>query len=215
MTSASTLDEALQRAAAADSLLVATDFDGVLAPFDVDPMAVRPAAGGMESLRALAALPATTVAIVSGRDLEALGALTGVAEDEPIELIGSHGAESTSTGRPIRHGGRGGEPRRREATRRARCKTSVSLVAERHPIGHGRAQGRRGRRAHPRPATGDIVDAAVTEAREVALDPSRRQGPQGQVGPELSVSHADKGSAVTAPGPRSGRDRPDGTSATT
>ena len=63
VTSASTLDEALARAAAAESLLVATDFDGVLAPFDVDPMAVRPAAGGMESLRALAALPATTVAI--------------------------------------------------------------------------------------------------------------------------------------------------------
>ncbi len=36
------------------------------------------------------------VAVVSGRDLTTLRALTGIETEEPITLIGSHGAESSS-----------------------------------------------------------------------------------------------------------------------
>lgn len=201
MTSASTLDEALGRAAAAESLLVATDFDGVLAPFDVDPMAVRPAAGGMESLRALAALPATTVAIVSGRDLEALGALASVGEDEPIVLIGSHGAESTSPA--VRFAMEAAAVSTEDERRLAALDADISrLLAERHPMAtveHKAAAVVVHTRGLPR----DIADAAVAEAREVALTHSGVRVLKGKSVLELSVSHADKGSAVTA----LGRDR--------
>ncbi|MFK5635650.1 trehalose-phosphatase [Ornithinimicrobium sp. LYQ103] len=87
------LSDAVHRFAALPSILVATDFDGALAPLVLDPMESRPVQGGMESLVALAALPGTVVALVSGRALEPLRQLTG-AED-PLLLIGSHGAEES------------------------------------------------------------------------------------------------------------------------
>ena len=201
MTSANTLDEALGRAAAAKSLLVATDFDGVLAPFDVDPMAVRPAPGAMESLRALAALPATTVAIVSGRDLEALGVLTSVTVDDPIVLIGSHGAESTSPA--VRSAMEAAAVSPDDEERLAALEAEISrLVSERHPsaaVEHKAAAVV----VHTRGLPPDVADAAIAEAREAALAHPGVKVLKGKSVLELSVSHADKGSAVTA----LGRDR--------
>src|SRR5689334_24864960 len=83
--------------ASAPTVLVASDFDGVLAPLVRDPMASRPLPGTIESLEGLAALPATYAAVVSGRDLSTLTQLTGLA-DSAVTRIGSHGAE-TSGGR--------------------------------------------------------------------------------------------------------------------
>lgn len=88
---------ALTTAAQAGALVVATDFDGVLAPLVLDPSTSRPLPGTVESLRALAALPDTYAAVVSGRDLATLGRLTGIG-DGPVTLIGSHGAESSAAG---------------------------------------------------------------------------------------------------------------------
>lgn len=87
------LSDAVHRFAALPSILVATDFDGALAPLVLDPMESRPVEGGMESLVALAGLPGTTVALVSGRALEPLRQLTGA--QDPLLLIGSHGAEES------------------------------------------------------------------------------------------------------------------------
>lgn len=87
------LRKALASFAARDRILVGTDFDGVLAPLVEDPSQSRPVDGSMELLRDLAAAPGVDVAIVSGRHLSALQALTGVGSSEPIVLIGSHGAE--------------------------------------------------------------------------------------------------------------------------
>jgi trehalose 6-phosphate phosphatase len=92
------LAEALSSAASCSTLVVATDFDGVLAPIVLDPMSSRPVDGSIEDLRRLAARPGVHVAVVSGRDLATLSELTGVELDGPIRLVGSHGAES-STGR--------------------------------------------------------------------------------------------------------------------
>jgi trehalose 6-phosphate phosphatase len=201
VTTESTLDAALRRAAAAESLLVATDFDGVLAPFDVDPMAVRPAPGGMESLRALAALPATTVAIVSGRDLEALAVLTSVTEGEPIVLVGSHGAESTSPA--VRSAMEAAAVTMEDERRLAALDADISrLVAERHPLAaveHKTAAVVVHTRGLPR----DVAAAALADAREVALAHPGVRILKGKSVLELSVSPADKGSAVTA----LGRDR--------
>lgn len=91
------LSQAISRVAAVPRLLVATDFDGVLAPLVDDPMTSRALPGDLEALRGLADLPETGVALVSGRDLATLLALTGVdPASEPIVAFGSHGAQSTS-----------------------------------------------------------------------------------------------------------------------
>lgn len=92
------LDAALERVVRADRLLVASDFDGVLAPLVDDPMSSRPLAGSIEAIRALAGLPHTAAALVSGRALGTLGPLSGTAAYPQVILIGSHGAESTEPG---------------------------------------------------------------------------------------------------------------------
>jgi trehalose 6-phosphate phosphatase len=89
-----TMDEltaALDRLAKVPRLLVALDFDGVLAPIVDVPSAARPLPEAASALGVLATLPETTVALVSGRGLADLAAVSGFGT--PIRLIGSHGAE--------------------------------------------------------------------------------------------------------------------------
>jgi trehalose 6-phosphate phosphatase len=74
-------------------VLVAVDFDGTLAPFVLDPMQARALPGAVEALRSAAELDGVTVAVVSGRELSTLSALTGIDPGEDIALIGSHGAQ--------------------------------------------------------------------------------------------------------------------------
>ncbi|MFT4229538.1 MAG: trehalose-phosphatase [Microbacterium sp.] len=87
------LDAALRRAAPAERLLVASDFDGTLAPLADDPMSVRMTPAGRAAVEELAALPDTTVALVSGRSLHDLEIIAEHSDDSPIVLAGSHGAE--------------------------------------------------------------------------------------------------------------------------
>jgi trehalose-phosphatase len=86
------LAAALQGVACADRLLVATDFDGTLAPIVGDPAAAAAAPGALAVLRALDELPRTTVAVVSGRSRETLASLAPLPPT--VHLIGSHGAET-------------------------------------------------------------------------------------------------------------------------
>jgi len=87
---------ALAAFAARPRVLVAVDFDGTLAPFVTDPLAARALPGGLEALRAAAALDGVTAAVVSGRDLATLAALTGIGPGDGIVLVGSHGAQMGS-----------------------------------------------------------------------------------------------------------------------
>ena len=80
--------------AALDRVLVATDFDGVLAPLVDDPADSRPIDGSVALLERLARA-GTPAALVSGRDLASLRAVAGVEPASPVILIGSHGAESS------------------------------------------------------------------------------------------------------------------------
>lgn len=89
------LQRRIQTAAALKRVILASDFDGCLAPFVSDPMTARPAPGTMEALREAAAMPGVTVALVSGRGMEVLRQLAGVTPAEPIVVVGSHGAESS------------------------------------------------------------------------------------------------------------------------
>ncbi len=87
----SELSEALAGLAGRSRLLVASDYDGVLAPLVDNPAAARPLPAAIESLRRLGTLPDTFVALISGRALAELGVLSGLGP--PAQLVGSHGAE--------------------------------------------------------------------------------------------------------------------------
>ncbi|PWD50587.1 trehalose-phosphatase [Serinibacter arcticus] len=89
--SASEVHDAVARVASSAHLAVALDFDGVLAPLGDDPMGVTMAPGAAEALTALAALPATTLALVSGRRLVDL--VTLASPPVGTLLAASHGAE--------------------------------------------------------------------------------------------------------------------------
>ena len=72
-------------------LLVATDYDGTLSPIVDDPLQARPMRESSVALRSLAVLANTHVAVISGRALRDLAALSRFPEE--IHLVGSHGSE--------------------------------------------------------------------------------------------------------------------------
>jgi trehalose 6-phosphate phosphatase len=194
------LRAALEQAAKAPTLLVASDFDGALAEFTVDPDDSAPAPGAMEALRGLAALPDTYVAVASGRDVRTLRDLTGVGSAESITLIGSHGAEATRPG--VASEGRLDDDQRAlldELT------AQVAELIDRHP--GARLERKRAAVAlHTRGLPKADAEAALREA--VALGESRQDVRmlKGKSVVELSVSHADKGTAISALGREVGSD---------
>lgn len=85
------LCDALARLAKVPELLVASDYDGVLAPIVANPAEAYPLPEAVAELRALARLPRTAVALVSGRARRDLAALSGLPPE--VHLVGGHGAE--------------------------------------------------------------------------------------------------------------------------
>jgi trehalose 6-phosphate phosphatase len=85
------LRAAIGKLAEVPRLLVALDFDGVLAPIVPVPSDARPLPATADALRGLAALPDTVVALVSGRGLADLRTVSGA--EPPVRLVGSHGGE--------------------------------------------------------------------------------------------------------------------------
>ena len=125
-TDEASLHEALTRVAAADRLLVALDFDGTLAPLEDEPMRARVLPVAAKAVAALAALPDTPVAFVSGRSMHDLREIAEHADNAQIFLAGSHGAELWgSRRRTPRHRGRRGC--RTAARRAARCDDRSTL----------------------------------------------------------------------------------------
>ncbi len=72
-------------------LLVACDYDGTLAAIVPDHRSVRPQSESVAALRILASLPDTTAAVISGRALRELAAMSRLPSE--VHLIGSHGSE--------------------------------------------------------------------------------------------------------------------------
>lgn len=85
------LRAAIGRIARVPQLLVACDYDGTLSPIVEDPSKAVPLPESVAAVRALAALPQTTVAVVSGRALRDLAALSRLPSE--VHLVGSHGSE--------------------------------------------------------------------------------------------------------------------------
>lgn len=87
------LTSRLQETAALPRVVLASDFDGTLAPFVEDPDTSRPLDGAMDVLREATSMAGVTAALVSGRDVDTLRRLSGA--DESIVLIGSHGGQTS------------------------------------------------------------------------------------------------------------------------
>jgi trehalose 6-phosphate phosphatase len=85
------LQRALDVVAGVPRLLVASDFDGTLSPIVNNPADARPVPAAAAALVALAGLPSTTVAVISGRALNVLRQLSSMPPQ--VHLVGSHGAE--------------------------------------------------------------------------------------------------------------------------
>jgi len=85
------LRRAVAEAARAPRLLVGCDYDGTLAPITADPRSVHPLPEAVTALRLLASLPETTAAVISGRALRELAAMSRLPAE--VHLIGSHGSE--------------------------------------------------------------------------------------------------------------------------
>ena len=92
-TPVETLPEAIDRAAKAEELLVALDFDGTIALHQDVPMDARALPEAAAAITVLAGLPRTTVAFVSGRSLADLQVIAEHDDSSPVILAASHGAE--------------------------------------------------------------------------------------------------------------------------
>ncbi|GAY19170.1 trehalose-phosphatase [Mycobacterium sp. shizuoka-1] len=88
------LHRALTEVARVPRLLVASDFDGTVAPIVSNPADARPLPAAAQALAALATLPGTGAALISGRALHDLRVLSGASSD--MHLVGSHGSEFDS-----------------------------------------------------------------------------------------------------------------------
>jgi trehalose-phosphatase len=85
------LRRALVRIARTPRLLIACDYDGTLAPIVSNPERALPSPEAVRALRALADLYETTAAVISGRALRDLAALSRLPSE--VQLVGSHGSE--------------------------------------------------------------------------------------------------------------------------
>jgi trehalose 6-phosphate phosphatase len=88
------LDAALARVATLTPILVASDYDGTLAPIVDDPAQAGPDAGALDAFLRAAECSGAHGAIVSGRAVEVLERFVGAHSS--VTLIGSHGATLTS-----------------------------------------------------------------------------------------------------------------------
>jgi trehalose 6-phosphate synthase/phosphatase len=187
-----------RRLAKTEKLLVATDFDGTLAPLVDDPHDARPLPSSVEILHALADLADTDVAVISGRSLLDLQTLLG--DTGGLHLVGSHGAErGTPPGAaPTTGDAAGGQARLlspAHAVALANLQAEVAKLIEPYPTV----------RAEPKPvgvavhlrraSEHDAVRAAADVARTVSQDPGIRTLHGNHV-IELSVVAVDKGVAL-------------------
>jgi trehalose 6-phosphate phosphatase len=174
------LTEALAALARRRPLLVASDYDGVLAPLVGDPSAAVPVPGAAEALGRLAAHDDVVVALVSGRGVADLRTVSGF--EGPYRWIGSHGAEYEG---PLT-----GELASRRDALAERLTPLVAAVPgaqlEVKPASVA---------VHVRQVTDRVAAAGLLEQADAAADPSLTKKPGKEV-LELAVTDADKGSAL-------------------
>jgi trehalose 6-phosphate phosphatase len=174
------LGAALAELAGRRPLLLASDYDGVLAPLADVPSEAVPEPGTAEVLGRLSVVPGVTVALVSGRGLADLQATSGFTGE--LRWIGSHGAEFDGPLTGDLAGRRDELAARLEplvaGTPGARLEVKPASVA-----------------VHVRQVPDRAAAAALLERARTAVDPSLTMKPGKDVF-EVAVTDADKGSAV-------------------
>jgi trehalose 6-phosphate phosphatase len=177
----SELRHALSRAARVPRLLIASDFDGTLAPIVNNPADARPLPAASVALSALADLPSTTVVLISGRSLRDLAALSGGPAG--VHLIGSHGAEFDT-----------GFAHEVDTTLLATISESLAAIADSHP-GVTVEPKSASVALHVRNASPDDALAALEAARSAAQS-WRAELTEGKAVLEFAVITTDKGEAI-------------------
>jgi trehalose 6-phosphate phosphatase len=81
-----------------DGALIATDFDGTLAPLVLDPQDSRPVAGALDALTALTGRGAR-VAVITGRDAGTVVRLGGLDSIAGLTVAGLYGLETWTAGK--------------------------------------------------------------------------------------------------------------------
>ena len=180
--------EAVRRVAGTEHLLVAMDFDGTMAPL-VDHAAdsrALPRSGA--AFAALAELPRTTTALISGRALDSLRAVAFPPEN--TLLIGSHGAE-------VWMGPGSSQLTLDDAQREllAAVRKELEGIVE-HAPGTLLEDKPAGVVLHTRLAADDVAEDAVAAARAVLQDRSGVFLKTGHRVLETSVVHASKGEGI-------------------
>ena len=93
------LAEAIAELARTETLLVALDFDGTLAPLVDDPADARALPEAQQAILALLDAPRTRVALISGRAMASLVEVSGAPDR--VLLSGSHGVEVRLDSEPV------------------------------------------------------------------------------------------------------------------
>lgn len=174
------LAEALVDVAARRPLLVASDYDGVLAPLVGDPSAAVPLPGIAGALARLVAADGVTVALVSGRGVADLRAVSGLQGS--YRWIGSHGAEYDG---PLT----GELAARRDALAERLAPLVAAVPGARLEVKPASVA------VHVRQVTDRVAASALLEQAHAAADPSLTLKPGKEV-LELAVTDADKGTAL-------------------
>ena len=176
----SELERALAKIAGAGRLLVASDFDGTLAPIADLPDAVEADPLACGALQRMARLDGTPVAVISGRAKAVLRDLLG-DHAAGLRLVGSHGAELED--HPV-HPVLDAEA----AEARDGLRSDFEAIAPRYP----------GALVEPKPF---VAEADQERAAEEAREAVRARGLRVQEGHkvvEAVAVEADKGAALDA-----------------
>lgn len=182
-----TLDSALRAFAASARILVALDFDGVLAPIVARPMDARPLPGSREPMQRLVSATGVHLALVSGRALSDLRALAEPAAG--VLLVGSHGAEmgTADSPHPLLDDDR--------TAVLDRVVAGLEKVAAAHPGTHVELKPA-GAVLHTRGAERDAAETATRAALEGPAGWDGVHLTRGKEVVELSVLATNKGEAV-------------------
>ncbi len=177
--------ERLAELARVPNLLVATDYDGTVAPIVNDPMRAVPNREVAVALRSLATLDQTDVGIISSRALRDLAALSRLPSE--IHLVGSHGSEfDVDFALQM-------DPETQ--ARRDALGESLAEICRRYP-GTSLEQKPASVAFHTRNAPAEDVDAAVAEVAALAAADDSLTYQTGKMVSEVGVMAADKGKAL-------------------
>lgn len=172
-----TLETALARIAERDSLLLASDYDGTIAPIAPDPASAPPHPETLEAFLRLARLPRVHAVVVSGRSPIMLATLFGDHDD--VMLVGNHGASIGTS---------------EESARVEQLVAALGDVAVRYP----------GTVVEPKPTGASFHyrhaddPKGASDAARAVVTGSGTKVIEGKMIVEAVVGSGDKGTAITA-----------------